>query len=117
MPNSTGGSLGYKYILCVVGMATRWVEAFPLISATAKNFNKILKEQIIPRYGEGLVFVTDQGREFTNKMAIDAIEASGGKHYATTSYHSQSNPVERFNRTLEEIMQVKLIDNEWDKSM
>ena len=117
MPNSTGGPRGYKYILCMVDMATRWVEAFPLISATAKNITKILTDQIIPRYGEGLVFVTDQGREFTNKMVIDAIEASGGKHYATTSYHSQSNPVERFNRTLEEIIRVKLIDNGWDKSM
>ena len=117
MPNSTGGPRGYKYIPCMVDMATRWVEAFPLISATAKTITKILTDHIIPRYGEGLVFVTDQGREFTNKMVIDAIEASGGKHYATTSYHSQSNPVERFNRTLEEIMRVKLIDKGWDKSM
>ena len=117
MPNSTGGTRGYKYILCMVDLATRWVEAFPIINATAQAITKILTEEIMPRYGEGLVYVTDQGREFMNKTVIEAIERSGGKHYPTTSYHSKSNPVERFNRTLEEVLRVKLLDKGWNKSM
>jgi hypothetical protein len=49
------------------------------------------------------------------RVVKDAVEAFGASCYPTTSYHSASNPVERFLLTLEQIIRVKLIDQGWPK--
>ena len=94
----------------MVDISTQWIEAFPMRSNNAKTVASLISEQMIPRYGEGLTFISDQGKEQTANVGIDAIERAGGQHYATTAHHSKSNPVERANLTMGQILQAKLID-------
>ena len=104
-----------KFILTMVDISTQWIEAFPMRSNNAKTVASLISEQMIPRYGEGLTFISDQGKEQTANVVIDAIQRAGGQHYATTAHHSKSNPVERANLTMGQILRAKLIDSGWPK--
>ena len=109
------GTNGMKFILTLVDAATSWVEAYAMRANNSRTVAEIITSKIIPRYGEGLVFVSDQGKEQTAKIVVDAIHQAGGQHYPTTSYHSKSNPVERINLTIGQLLRVKLIDSGWPK--
>ena len=109
------GTNGMKFLLTLVDLATSWVEAFPMRCNNSRTVATLIKEEVIPRYGEGLVFVSDQGKEQTAKIVLDAIHQAGGQHYATTAYHSKSNPVERTNLTMGQLLRIKLIDSSWPK--
>ena len=52
----------------------------------------------------------DQGREFTAHVVKRAVDRTSSKIHYGTVYNSQSNPVERFHRTLEGVMRCLLID-------
>ena len=109
------GTNGMKFILTLVDLATCWVEAFTMRCNNSRTVAGLITNEMIPRYGEGLVFISDQGKEQTAKIVLEAIHQAGGQHYATTSYHSKSNPVERTNLTIGQLLRVKLIDSGWPK--
>ena len=106
---------GYSNLLTFVDVSTGWLEAFPMGRATGANVARILQERILPRYGEGLVLTVDQGREMTANLVREALEDFSGQIYLTTAYHSNSNPVERHHRTLEDLIRAKLKDEGWPK--
>ena len=109
------GTNGMKFLLTLVDLATSWVEAFPMRNNNSRTVATLIKEEVIPRFGEGLVFISDQGKEQTAKIVLNAIHQAGGQHYATTAYHSKSNPVERTNLTIGQLLRIKLIDSDWPK--
>ena len=112
MPTGKGG---YTGILSMIDCATKWSEGFPIRKSNAATIGKILRNYICPRYGYGSMFTTDRAKEMVAKEVKRAVEECGAKFYETTSYHSQSNPIERFNLTLNQIIRVKLIDQGWRK--
>ena len=107
MPAGHGGK---NYILTSLDLATSWIEAWPVRRATAEKVAEIMSTEIVPRYGEGLAFVVDQGKEFTAHVVRRAVDRSLSKIHYGTVYNSQSNPVERFHRTLEGVIRCLLID-------
>ena len=107
MPEGHGGK---NYILTCLDLATSWIEAWPIRRATAEKVAEVISTEIVPRYGEGLAFVVDQGKEFTAHVVKGAVDRSLSKIHYGTVYNSQSNPVERFHRTLEGVIRCLLID-------
>jgi hypothetical protein len=59
---------GNQYILSVKDTFTRWMEAFPIHSATAEETVRILEKEIICRYGIPEIIHSDQGRQFTSRL-------------------------------------------------
>ena len=106
---------GMEKVLTLIDVATSWIEAFPLRKATGKAVAKVLREEILPRYGESLVFTVDQGREMTSNVVKEAIKDMDGQIYLTTAHHSQSNPVERHHLTFANLIRSKLQDMGWAK--
>ena len=104
------GHQGHNYILTCLDLATSWLEAWPVRRATADKVAEIISSEIVPRYGEGLSFIVDQGKEFTAHVVKEAVNKSLSKIHFGTVYNSQSNPVERFHRTLEGVMRCLLLD-------
>ena len=104
------GHMGYAYILTCLDLATSWLEAWPLKRATADKVAEMIQFQLVPRYGEGLSFVCDQGKEFVAHVVKRAVKKTSSYIHYGTVYNSQSNPVERFHRTLEGVMRCLLID-------
>jgi hypothetical protein len=109
------GSNGHQYIFTLLDPSTRWLEAFPMRSATSLNVAKILEQHIFPRYGYHLLFVSDQGKEFTSKLLRGLMQKYEQKHYFGTAHHPNSNSVERAHRTLLGSIRAELADRDWRK--
>ena len=69
------------------------------------------------RFGCCEVVISDQGREFVNKVKEALFELTGTQHRVTSAYHPQTNGLtERFNQTLQTSL-LKVVNdsqNDWD---
>lgn len=108
---------GNKYIIAFVDWFSGWPEAFAVPDKTADTVAHLLLEEIFPRFGSPLQIVSDNGTENINKVVRETMERLNISHVVTSVYHPQSNAkVERFHRTLHDILAKKLTENQqvWD---
>ena len=92
MPLGTGR---FQYLLVCLEPVSQFVEAYPLRNKKANTIAKILRDELIPRYGFNLTLMCDRGKEFMNNAVQDIVAENRGTIHFTTANHSQSNPVER----------------------
>ncbi|PIK51181.1 Retrovirus-related Pol polyprotein from transposon [Apostichopus japonicus] len=96
----------------------QWVEAFPLKDQSAETVADTLVTDFVSRFGVPKQIHTDQGRNFESNLFKELCQLLGVDKTRTTPYHPQSDGmVERFNRTLEEML-AKVVDSDqknWDK--
>ncbi|GBN84720.1 hypothetical protein AVEN_133377-1 [Araneus ventricosus] len=59
----------------------------------------------------------DQGRSFISTLTTELLERFGVKVTHSSVYHPQSNPIERFHRTLKRILRVLCLEEapDWEK--
>lgn len=92
---------GYRYILSVVDVFSKFVWLFSLRRADANSICKALESEIFLKFGipanvicdNGSVFRSNQFREFINSYAVPKLSY-------TAYYTPQVNPVERYNQTI-----------------
>ncbi|XDV44757.1 hypothetical protein PO909_012997 [Leuciscus waleckii] len=89
-----------KDILMLTDHFTKFALAFPTSNQKARTVAKCLWDNFIVYYGIPERLHTDQGRDFESKLIKELCEVAGIKKCRTTPYHPRGNPVERFNRTL-----------------
>ena len=66
------------------------------------------------RYGCPKIFISDQGREFVNKVNENLFRHCNIQHRVSSAYHPQTNGlVERYNQTLQRSL-VKLVNQQQD---
>ena len=100
-PTAVGG---FKYLLTAVDLATRWPEAIPLKSTTAKIITRTLVS-IFTRCGFPLRITTDNGPQFKGDFFEKWLKGLGIKHVVSSPYHPQGNGVvERLHRTLNQMI-------------
>ena len=119
MPPSRGPH-PFNYLLVVQEISSGWIEAKALRHCNGTEVNKFLREEIFPRYQQGLRFVMDGGSEFNNAQVKNTITEMNSTYHFKTPHHPNSNPVERWNlvignliRTLRARTQTPVKD--WDK--
>ncbi|PIK39792.1 Retrovirus-related Pol polyprotein from transposon [Apostichopus japonicus] len=104
--------------MVVADYFTKWVEAFPLKDQSAETVADTLVTDFVSRFGVPKQIHTDQGRNFESNLFKELCQLLGVDKTRTTPYHPQSDGmVERFNRTLEEML-AKVVDSDqknWDK--
>lgn len=89
-----------KDILVITDHFTKYAVAIPTPNQRARTVAKSLWENFIVHYGFPERLHSDQGRDFESKTIKELCELTGMKKVRTTPYHPRGNPVERFNRTL-----------------
>jgi len=108
---------GNVYLLVVIDHLTKWVEAFPTPDNKAETVAKILANEIICRYGPPCQLLSDQGKEFVNKVVTHMSELSGTVRQITSGYHPQTNGLcERTNGVIMSVIK-KFSDKDkenWD---
>lgn len=87
-------------MLVVMDHFTKFAQAFPTKDQTAKTVARVLWNDFFLVYGYPSRILSDQGRDFESKLVKEVCTVAGISKCRTTSFHPQSNPVERWNRTL-----------------
>uniref|UniRef100_A0A8C6M880 Gypsy retrotransposon integrase-like protein 1 n=1 Tax=Nothobranchius furzeri TaxID=105023 RepID=A0A8C6M880_NOTFU len=93
-------SHGTRNILVITDHFTKFAVAVPTKDQKARTIAKALWENFIVCYGFPSRLLSDQGRDFESKMIKELCAMMGANKIRTTPYHPRGNPVERFNRTL-----------------
>jgi hypothetical protein len=95
---------GYRYILCIVDVYSRFARAVPLKNKNQKGIRdaleNIFEHDIIPES-----ITSDLGKEFNNNVVRSLLELYNVHHYfAEVGDKFKMGIVERFNRTLKSIL-------------
>ncbi|CAG7817545.1 unnamed protein product [Allacma fusca] len=111
------GRKGFKYLLVVTCYATKYVELFGLRAATAASIIKKLW-LVFLKWGFSQSITTDNGSQFSSKRFLNWCESIGVRSWRIASYHPQSNPYERYNRTVKEriVSQIEVC-KDWDSRL
>lgn len=91
---------GTKNILVITDHFTKYAVAVPTADQKSKTVAKALWNSFFIHYGFPERLHSDQGRDFESTLIKDLCSLLGIKKTRTTPYHPRGNPVERFNRTL-----------------
>ena len=86
------GKGGYKYLLTYICMASKWPEAIPMKTETARSVLEALIE-IFSRNGIPLIILSDQGTQLTGSLMKELCNTFGINKIQTSPYRPQSNGV------------------------
>ncbi|XP_030615062.1 uncharacterized protein LOC115801406 [Archocentrus centrarchus] len=89
-----------KDVLVITDHFTKYAVAIPTPNQRAQTVAKCLWENFIVHYGLPEKLLSDQGADFESRTIKELCELVGMRKVRTTPYHPRGNPVERFNRTL-----------------
>uniref|UniRef100_A0A3B3HGE9 Gypsy retrotransposon integrase-like protein 1 n=1 Tax=Oryzias latipes TaxID=8090 RepID=A0A3B3HGE9_ORYLA len=89
-----------KDILVMTDHFTKYAVAVPTPNQKARTVAKCLWENFFVHYGIPAKLHSDQGTDFESKTIRELCGLAGIQKIRTTPYHPRGNPVERFNRTL-----------------
>ncbi|KAM2252327.1 hypothetical protein FF2_006669 [Malus domestica] len=92
---------GEAYILAATDFFSKWAEAIPLKEVKKETVVRFIKEHIIHRYGMSRYIVTDNGKQFSNRLVDELCEKYKFKQHKSSMYHALANGLaEAFNKTL-----------------
>ena len=91
---------GVKDVLVITDHFTKYAIAVPTKNQTAKVVAEALWDNLISIYGWPERLHSDQGRDFQSKVIVELCKLGNISKSRTTPYHPQGNPIERYNRTL-----------------
>nr|XP_055074659.1 uncharacterized protein LOC129454170 [Misgurnus anguillicaudatus] len=89
-----------KDILVITDHFTKYAVAIPTRNQKAQTVAKCLWEHFLVHYGFPEKLHSDQGPDFESRLIQELCKIAGIRKVRTTPYHPRGNPVERFNRTL-----------------
>lgn len=89
-----------KDILVLTDHFTKYAVALPTRNQKAQTVAKCLWENFLVHYGFPEKLLSDQGPDFESRTIKELCSIAGIQKVRTTPYHPRGNPVERFNRTL-----------------
>ena len=91
---------GCTHLVVYQDLFTKWIELEPIRAATGKNIKSTFDDLILTRWGAPRILLSDNGKEYINKLMQSMAKDYGIYHAQTPPYHAQANPTERVNRSL-----------------
>lgn len=110
---------GNQHMLVIVDYFSKWVMVQPVRKLSSSVVCAVLKDQWFFRNSVPEVIISDNGSPFVAKEFKELIDTFGITHWLTSRYHSQANPVERVNRTINTAIRsyVKQDQRLWDTKL
>ena len=116
----TTSSSGNRFVIVICDYFTKWVEAYATPDHCAETVARVLVDNFVSRWGLPTTLHSDQGREFEGKLISSLCQLLGIEKTRTTPWHPSSNGlVERFNRTLGEMLRqvTSKHQKDWDQKL
>ena len=110
---------GNQYLLTIMCAATRFPEAIPLRSITAKAVVKAL-HKFFAIFGLAKFLQSDQGTNFQSKLFNQVLDELNIEHKVASAWHPESQGcLERWHQTLKSMLRKYCIENErdWDEGI
>lgn len=104
------GRGGVRYILAMVDTFSKYTRLYALRKATTAAILRRITDEYIGEVGTPTSILTDNGTQFTAQIWKDRLERLGIHLKYATTYHPQSNPVERYNREIGRILRTYCAD-------
>ena len=101
-------SAGNKYILTMEDAYTRWCGAVPIPNKEASTVARNLVNKWICLWGCPYGIFSDSGGEFTGQVFQETMELLKIQKSRAPAYNPSSNAVERFHRTLNQMLRIYL---------
>ncbi|CAM8999249.1 unnamed protein product [Rhodiola kirilowii] len=100
-PINPKASNGHTYILAATDYFSKWAEAVTLREVKKENVVDFITKHIIYQHGVPQRIVTDNGKQFSNKLMTNLCEKFKFKQYKSSMYNTPANGLaEAFNKTL-----------------
>jgi len=100
---------GKTQILVVTDCFSRWVEAYPIGTATTRIIVEIIEKKFCSRFGYPRVILSDNGPQFVSRLMKDTLTKWGTEAWTTPIYHPRANPVERRNQEIKKGLRTQLL--------
>ncbi|KAG8185734.1 hypothetical protein JTE90_000721 [Oedothorax gibbosus] len=109
---------GKRYLLTAMCLSSKYPDAVPVEDITSVTVVDALL-QIFSRMGFPKVLQLDQGSSFTSALSTSFLEKFGIKVVHSSVYHPQSNPIERFHRTVKRVLKVLCLESgsDWEQAI
>lgn len=108
-------SNGFRYILTMQCVLTKFIIAHPIPTKDAVTTARTLVEQLILRYGIFKTLKSDRGTEFTNELLKNiCLLLNIDQKFSSPYHHETIGALERNHRVLNEFMLTSTNNNEWD---
>ena len=91
---------GIENVLVMTDHFSKYAVAVPTKDQRSSTVAKALWDNFIVHYGWPAKILSDQAQDFNSQLIKELCAMAGVEKIRTTPYHPQSNPVERFNRVL-----------------
>jgi transposase InsO family protein len=106
------------YVLAFMCRASKYAFTFPVPDTTAKTTADIFVNEIVCKYGAPIELLTDNAGGFRSDLLFEITKLCHTKKIFSTSYHPETQgQVERFNRTLINMITAYVSNtyNDWDE--
>lgn len=113
LPRSKAGNC---HLLVLMDLFSKWTLLLPVKKISSSIITKLLEEHWFRRYSVPEILITDNASSFLSNEFKTFLERHGVVHWANARHHSQANPVERLNRTINSCIRtyVKSDQRTWD---
>jgi hypothetical protein len=99
-------SRGHRYIMTVEDHYTRWVNAYSIPNKETATVARTLCDRFVMVWGCPYSILSDNGMEFSGSVFKEMLKMLMIERVNSPPYNPQSNPVERFHRTLNSLLRV-----------
>ena len=112
LPESPSGN---QYVLVAGDYFTKWIEVYAIPNQEASTVAKKLTDEMFCRFSPPEQLHSDQGKQFESDLVYEVCKLLQIRKTRTTSYHPQCDGlVERFNRTLLDMLATTTKDHPFD---
>ncbi|XP_063948111.1 uncharacterized protein LOC108203333 [Daucus carota subsp. sativus] len=112
LPKAKGG---VRYAVVAVHYFTKWAEAAPLATITAKKITSFVFNSIVCRFGIPYKLISDNGKQFDSKELKKLCDDLNIRRNFAAVYHPQSNgKTEAINKIIKHTLKAKLEEKKVD---
>ncbi|XP_055584800.1 uncharacterized protein LOC129737664 [Uranotaenia lowii] len=107
---------GNQHLLVVTDLFSKWCILIPVKKINSTTLCTHLRDQWFFRFSTPESLISDNASVFLSREFKNFLEQFGVRHWLSSKYHSQANPVERVNRTINAAIRTYVREDQrlWD---